>query len=170
MRFGRRCKEIRLARPSCLTLDKLLFRDGLLLSTGCIFRAVPLIFSLLVAFQLLGVVPVFAEWFLVDGNNKAKIYVDSETIIRNGERVSVWVLDDLRTAQTRWFKTYLSSRAQEEHDCSNERFRLLAVEHFAGNMGTGDVVYQKSGESAWAPIPRGTLAQSVWKYVCRKKK
>lgn len=170
MRFGRRCKETRLARPWCLTLDKLFFRDGLVLSTGRLFLGVPLVFSLLVAFQLLGVVPVFAEWFLVDGNNKAKIYVDSETIIRNGERVSVWVLDDLRTAQTRWFKTYLSSRAQEEHDCSNERFRLLAVEHFAGNMGAGDVVYQKSGESAWAPIPRGTLAQSVWKYVCGKKK
>jgi hypothetical protein len=170
MRFGRRCKGTRRAKPWCPTLDKLLFRDGLLFPTGCLFRGVPLIFSLLVAFQLLGVVPVFAEWFLVDGNNKAKIYVDSETIIRNGERVSVSVLDDLRTAQTRWFRTYLSSRAQEEHDCSNERFRLLAVEHFAGNMGAGDVVYQKSGESAWAPIPRGTLAQSVWKYVCGKKK
>ena len=169
MRFGRRCKGTRGAKPWSPTLDKLLFRDGLLLSAGCLFRAVPLICSLLVAFQLLGVVPVFAEWFLVDGNNKAKIYVDSETIIRNGERVSVWVLDDLRTAQTRWFKTYLSSRGQEEHDCANGRFRLLAVEHFAGNMGTGDVVYQKSGESAWAPIPKETLAQSVWKFVCKKK-
>jgi hypothetical protein len=170
MRFGRRCKGARRAKPWYSTLDKFLFRDGLLFSTGCLFRVVPLVFSLLVAFQLLGVVPVCAEWFLVDGNNKARIFIDSETIIRNGERVSVWVLDDLRTAQTRWFTTYLSSRAQEEHDCSNERFRLLAVEHFTGNMGTGAVVYQKSGESAWAPIPRGTLAQSVWKYVCRKKK
>ena len=169
MRFGRRCKGTRRAMPWCSTLDKFLFHDGSLLPTGCLFRAVPLVFSLLVAFQLLGVVPVFAEWVLVDGNNKAKIYVDSETIIRTGERVSVWVLDDLRTAQTRWFTTYLSSRGQEEHDCSNERFRLLAVEHFAGNMGAGDVVYQKSGESAWAPIPRGTLAQSVWKFVCKKK-
>jgi hypothetical protein len=169
MRFGRRCKEISRAMPWCSTLDKFLFRDGLLLSPGCLFRGVPWILSLLVAFQLLGVVPVCAEWFLIDGNNKAKIYVDSATIIRTGERVSVWVLDDLRTPQTRWFKAYLSSRAQEEHDCSNERFRLLAVEHFAGNMGAGDVVYQKSGESAWAPIPRGTLAQSVWKFVCKKK-
>lgn len=169
MRFGRRCKGARRAKPWCSTLDTLLFRDGLLLSTGCLFRAVPLIVSLLVAFQSLSEAPAFAEWLLVDGNNKAKIYVDSETIIRNGERVSVWVLDDLRTAQTRWFKTYLSSRGQEEHDCANGRFRLLAVEHFAGNMGTGDVVYQKSGESAWAPIPKETLAQSVWKFVCKKK-
>ncbi len=169
MRFDRRCKGARRAKPWCPTLDKLLFRDGLLFSTGCLLRAVPLVFSILVAVQLLSEAPAFAEWLLVDGNNKARIYVDSETIIRNGERVSVRVLDDLRTAQTRWFTTYLSSRGQEEHNCSNERFRLLAVEHFAGNMGTGDVVYQKSGESAWAPIPRGTLAQSVWKFVCKKK-
>ncbi len=169
MRFGRRRRGTNAAKPWPPTLDKLLSRDGLVLSTSCLFRGFPLALSFLVASHLLGEIPVFAEWFLVDGNNKAKIYVDSETIIRNGERVSVWVLDDLRTAQTRWFRTYLSSRAQEEHDCANERFRLLAVEHFAGNMGTGDVVYQKSGESAWAPIPRGTLAQSVWKYVCGKK-
>jgi hypothetical protein len=95
---------------------------------GCLFRAVPLIFSLLVAFQLLSEAPAFAEWLLVDGNNKAKIYVDSETIIRNGERVSVSVLDDLRTAQTRWFKTYLSSRGQEEHDCSQRDSRSISLE------------------------------------------
>ena len=113
--------------------------------------------------------PAFAEWLLVDGNDKAKVYLDSESIRRNGELVRVWILDDLKTARTRGFSTFLSVRAQEEHDCTKERFRLVAVEQFAGSMGTGDVIYQKSGESAWAPIPRGTLAQSVWKFVCKKK-
>lgn len=169
MRFGRRRKGTRLVRPWCPTLDKFLFRDGLLLPTGCLFRGVPLVFSLLVAFQLLSKAPAFAEWLLVDGNDKAKVYLDSESIRRNGELVRVWILDDLKTARTRGFSTFLSVRAQEEHDCTKERFRLVAVEQFAGSMGTGDVIYQKSGESAWAPIPRGTLAQSVWKFVCKKK-
>jgi len=113
---------------------------------------------------------VLAEWKFVDGNEQAKVYVDPETVTRNGEWVSVWVLDDLRTAQIRGFRKYLSSRAQEEHDCIKERFRLLALEYFSGNMGSGDALYKTSGESDWTPIPRGTLAQSVWKFVCTMRR
>ena len=117
-----------------------------------------------------GAVPVSAEWLLVDGNDKAKVYVDTETISRKGEWVRVWVADDLKTAQTRGFRKYLSTRAHEEHDCAKERFRLLALEYFSGNMGSGEALYKTSGESDWAPIPRGTLAQSVAQFVCGKKR
>lgn len=119
--------------------------------------------------QLWNAPPLGAEWSLVERNDKAKIYVDAESISRNGDMVSVWVLDDLKTAQNRGLSTFLSTRAQEEHDCSKERFRLVTIEQFAGNMGTGNLIYKKVGESHWAPIPRGTMAQSVWKFVCGKK-
>jgi len=119
--------------------------------------------------QLCSGVSVLAEWLLVDGNGKANVYVEAETISRHGEWVSVWVMDDLKVAQTRRLRKYLSTLAQEEHDCLNERFRLLALEYFSGNMGIGEVLYKTSGESDWAPIPRGTLAQSVWKFVCGKR-
>lgn len=128
--------------------------------------------TILIAFTLLqpwSAAPLRAEWLLVDRNDRAKIYVDPESISRNGDVVSVWVLDDLKTAQTRGFSTFLSTRAHEEHDCSKARFRLVAIERFAGNMGTGNSIYKKSGESHWAPIPRESMAQSVWKFLCRKK-
>jgi len=128
--------------------------------------------TILIAFTLLqlwSAAPLCAEWLLVDRNDRAKIYVDPESISRNGDVVSVWVLDDLKTAQTRGFSTFLSTRAQEEHDCSKKLFRLVAIERFAGNMGAGNSIYKKSGESHWAPIPRETMAQSVWKFVCGKK-
>ncbi len=110
-----------------------------------------------------------AGWYLLDGNSNAKVYIDRETISRTGDLVRVWVLDDLKSPHTRGLSSFSSVRAQEEHDCSKERFRLVALEQFAGNMGTGDSIYKKSGESGWAPIPRGTMAQSVWKFVCGKK-
>lgn len=119
--------------------------------------------------QLWGVAPLCAEWVLVDRNDQVKVYVDSDIISRSGEVVRVWVLDDLKTAHTRGFNSFLSTRAQEEHDCAKQRFRLVAIERFAGNMGTGNSIYKKTGESAWAPIPRETMAQSVWKFVCGKK-
>jgi hypothetical protein len=135
---------------------------------GLVLR-VSTVLHLLLIFQLLSSAHVFAEWLLVDGNAKAKVYVDPESVTRKGDLVRVWVLDDLKTVHTRGFSKYLSIRAQEEHDCVKERFRLLALENFSGNMGAGDVIYKKSGESGWSPIPRGMLAQSVWKFVCGKK-
>lgn len=124
---------------------------------------------LLVASHTLSEVSASAEWYLLDGNDKAKVYIDRETIKRTGDVVRLWVLDDLKTPHTRGFSSFSSVRAHEEHDCSKERFRLLAIEQFAGNMGAGDSLYKKSGESGWSPIPRGTMAQSVWKFVCGKK-
>jgi hypothetical protein len=125
--------------------------------------------SLLVVSQWLSEAPVSAEWLLVDGNGKANVYVEAETINRHGEWVRVWVMDDLKIPQARGLRKYLSSRAEEEHDCIKERFRLLTLEYFSGNMGSGDVLYKTSGESNWTAVPRGTLAQSVWKFVCGKK-
>ncbi len=133
------------------------------------FRTSPGILLALVALQLWCVGAVCAEWLLVDRNEKDTIYVDSESISRNGVIVRALVLDDLKAPNTRGLSTFLSTRNQEEHDCSKERFRLVAIERFAGNMGTGQSIYKKSGESSWVPITRGTLAQSVWKFVCGKK-
>ena len=138
-------------------------------STRRLFRRSPENLLVLMALQLWCVGAVCAEWLLVDRNEKDAIYVDSESISRNGEIVRALVLDDLKAASTRGLSTFLSTRNQEEHDCSKERFRLVAIERFAGNMGTGHSIYKKSGESSWVPISRGTLAQSVWKVLCGKK-
>lgn len=128
-----------------------------------------LVLFLLVVSNKLSEGSASAEWYLLDGNGNAKVYIDQETISRTGDVVKVWVLDDLKAPHTRGFNSFSSVRAHEEHDCSKERFRLLALEQFAGKMGTGNSIYKKSGESAWAPIPRGAMAQSVWKFVCGKR-
>lgn len=133
------------------------------------FREIFYVLLLVGIFQLWGAASVCAEWRLVDGHNRAKVYVDTETISRHGELVSVSIMDDLQVAQTRGLRKYLSTLAQEEHDCARERFRLQALEYFSGNMGSGEAFYKTEGESDWTPIPRGTLAQSVWKFVCAWK-
>ncbi len=123
-----------------------------------------------VILQVMSVPPVCAEWVLVDGNEKAKVYVDPETIQRKGALVTLSVMDDLQTVHTRGAGRYLSSRAQEEHDCREQRFRVRTVANFSGSMGSGKEVYASSAESQWAPIPPGTLAQSVWKFACSTRK
>jgi hypothetical protein len=132
-------------------------------------HTLPAVLFIAVGLQPVSVIPADAEWRLVDSNANATVYVDPGTVQRVGDVVRLWVLDDLKTAHTRGADTYVSSRAREEHDCVNERFRLVALAQFAGHMGTGAVIYKRSVESKCASIPTGTLAQSVWKYACGKK-
>ncbi len=94
----------------CLNMRKVWW--GMYSARAC-FRGSSGILLALTLLQLWTVAPLCAEWLLVDRNDKAKVYVDPETISRNGEVVSVWVLDDLQTAQTRGFSTFLSTRARK---------------------------------------------------------
>lgn len=123
-----------------------------------------------VTFPFWSTAPAFAEWVLIDGNEHTKIYVEVETIQRKGDVVTLWVLDDFKTVRLRGLRTYLSSRALEAHDCANERFRILSSANFSSNMAVGDIMFRSARESDWAAIPRGTLAQSVWKFACAGKK
>jgi hypothetical protein len=129
-----------------------------------------LVLGAMIILEVWTVPPVFSEWVLIDSNEKAKVYVDPGTIQRDGAFVRMWVLDDLQIAHTRASGRFLSSRAQEEHDCREQRFRVLAVANFSGNMGSGTEVYASSTKSKWAPIPPGTLAHSVWKFACKDRK
>jgi hypothetical protein len=138
-------------------------------ATGSFFLYMVSVVLVVVGLQPSNAMSSGGEWLLVDRNTNATVYVDSGTIRRTGDVIEVWVLDDLKQAHSRGVATYLSSRAQEEHDCANERFRVVALAQFAGEMGTGKVIYERTVESKWTSIPKGTMAQSVWKYVCGKK-
>ncbi len=133
------------------------------------FRSLPAALFMVVGLQPVSVTPADAEWLLVDSNPQVTVYAEPATVQRVGDVVRLWVLDDLKTVHTRGSDTYLSSRAHEEHDCVTERFRLVTLSQFAGQMGSGAVIYEQRVESRWVPIPKGTLAQSVWKYACGKK-
>jgi len=134
--------------------------------TAHLLRPLVLVLSTWVISLCAGLPNVSAEWVLVDGNEKANVYVDPETMQRRGALVILWVLDDLQTAHMRGSERYLSSRAQEEHDCKERRFRVRMVMNFSGHMGSGQEIYQTSTISRWTPIPPGTLARSVWVYAC----
>jgi hypothetical protein len=47
--------------------------------------------------------------------------------------------------------SHLSSKAQDEYDCTEERHRLLSLTEFSGNKGSGEVVFSNTEESKWVP-------------------
>jgi len=68
--------------------------------------------------------PAYAEWVAIGYSESLggyTVYVDPDTIRRKGDLVKVWALTDYTTIQTVADNSFLSSKAQNEFDCAEER-------------------------------------------------
>ncbi len=125
---------------------------------------------LLMTLLVLSSGPAYAEWVWAGANNQVglTIYVDPDTIRRNGDLVKLWQLYDYKAVQTVGGASFLSSKAQRQFDCVKQHTRLLAFTHFTGNMGSGNRVFSDLDESEWRPVAPGSVGQSMWKVACGK--
>ena len=108
-----------------------------------------LVLGLLITLLLLSCGTASAEWVPVGGKveeglTQYTLYVESDTIRRNGDAVELCSLLDFKTVQTVPSPPYLSVKSRREIDCAEEHIRLLGLTVFAGHMGTGEVVYSYS--------------------------
>ena len=69
--------------------------------------------------------PVYAEWLAVGANDEPgmMVYMDPDTIRREGDLVKVWELLDYNTTQSKAGLPHLSVKVQFEYDCANERYQ-----------------------------------------------
>jgi hypothetical protein len=128
----------------------------------------------LVTLLRLCVGPVYAEWVDVGGKVEKgltvyTVYVDTESIHRNGDIVTLWALFDYMTIQSIVGGPWLSSKTRREYDCVEEKVRLIGYMTFTGNMGSGEAVYTNSNQSAWEPMAADSIDRKLWDVACRGK-
>jgi hypothetical protein len=116
---------------------------------------------------------VSAEWVDVAGKLEQglpvyTVYVDTESIQRNREVVTLWALFDYMTIQSIVGGPWLSSKTRREYDCVEERVRLVGYMTFTGNMGSGEAVYTNSSQSAWEPIAPESIDRPLWLVACSR--
>ena len=111
-----------------------------------------------------------AEWTNVGGDNDSTCYVDLSTILRKGDIVTMWDVEDLNTAKSDANGKYMSSIRQSEYDCKEERYRTDSFFNMSEKMGKGRVVHSsvsKPGE--WIAITPDGVAKALWTTACGKK-
>ena len=129
---------------------------------------------LLITLFVLSSRTVYAEWLSVDGKIEEgptpyTIYVDPDTIRRNGNLVELWVLMDFKTIQTETTPSHLSVKSQRELNCTGEHVRLLGLTAFSGHMGKGNAVYSYSdSKDQGIAIEPDSVAHRLWKFACDK--
>jgi len=110
-----------------------------------------------------------AEWILVNDNDEYIAYADPATISREGDRVQMSDLIDLKSPRpSPYGNQHVSSKAHSEFDCLNSRIRTIAFSLHSGPMGGGDPVETAVASNGWLTAAPGTLLYVLWQFACSR--
>ena len=108
-----------------------------------------------------------AEWVIVKDNEEYIAYADPATISREGDRVQMSDLVDLKIPRSSPYgNQHSSSTAHSEFDCQNPWMRTIAFSLHSGQMGNGDLVETAAVSNGWLTVAPGTLLNVLWQFAC----
>lgn len=126
------------------------------------------LFTLLV----LSSVPAYAEWVAVEKDyllpGLQTVYVDPDTISRDGNLVTLWQLIDFKWMQgsPRGPTRFYSTETHKQFDCAEKRLRLLAFTAFSRRMGTGIPADGYVDTGNWLSVEPESINHALWEVVC----
>ena len=129
----------------------------------------------LVTLLFLSTVPAYAEWVAIEKDyfvpGRETVYVDPDSISREGNLVTIWQLIDFKWMQgnPRSPTRFLSTKTQKQFDCAEARTRLLRVTDFWGIMGTGEPAEAYVENGNWIPVEPESMNQALWEVACGKE-
>ncbi len=128
---------------------------------------------LLIALLVLSSGPAYAEWVEVKNNylpGKQTVYVDPDTIRREGNLVTMWQLTDFQWMQgnPKGPSRFLSTKTHKQFDCAAKRLRLLAYTEFSRRMEIGIAYDGYVDQDTWLPVEPASVNHALWKVACGK--
>ena len=108
----------------------------------------------------------WAEWRLVGSVKDGEIYLHYGTIRKDGNMRKSWSLQNLTI---RGKSGELSRRIRVEHDCKNERYRMMTIISHSELMGEGDILFNDAlSNPQWNDIAPDTSMATISEIVCAK--
>ena len=128
----------------------------------------------LITLLFLSTVPAYAEWVAVEKDyllpGLQTVYVDPDTIRREGNLVTMWQLIGFKTRQgNRSPGRFLSTKTHKQIDRAEERLRLLAFTEFSRRMGTGIAANGYVDKDNWLPVKPDSINHALWEVACGKE-
>jgi len=110
-----------------------------------------------------------AEWVSLGDQGNAELFVDRSTIVRSGDRATMWSIDALKTPGSANGGAYVSLKRQDEFDCAGSRMRGVQISAHPEPMGEGPAVASEKGSGAWTPVTPDSISEVLWKIACDKE-
>jgi len=128
----------------------------------------------LITLLILSSGPAYGEWVAVEKDyllpGLRTVYVDPDTIRREGNLVTIWQLIDFKWMQGNLKRAhrFLSTKTHKQFDCAQGRVRLLAFTEFSRPMGTGIPADGYVDKDTWLPIEAKSVSQALSEVACGK--
>jgi len=129
-------------------------------------------FWTLITLLVLSTVPAYAGWVVVEKDyllpGLQTVYVDPDTIRRDGNLVTMWQLIDFKWGQGngRGAHRFLSTKTHKQFNCAEKRIRFLAFTEFSRRMGTGIPADGYVDTGNWLAVEPESINQALWEMVC----
>jgi hypothetical protein len=140
------------------------------LPLACVFS-----FWTLITLLVLSTVPAYAGWVAVEKDyllpGLQTVYLDPDTISRDGNLVTVWQLIDFKWRQGngRGAHRFSSTMTHKQFDCARKRLRFLAFKEFSRHMGTGIAANGYVDNGIWLPVEPESINQALSEVACGKE-
>lgn len=120
----------------------------------------------LLTLLLTAAAPAWTDWVRYSETKSAFHYLDPDTILRDGNLVRVWTLQDWNEPGSDGTR---SLRILFEFDCQEERMRSVSAFAHSGHMAGGQAsVTSDILKRSWVNIVRGSAFASAFKLVCAR--
>ncbi|MBM4137896.1 MAG: hypothetical protein FJ244_00175 [Nitrospira sp.] len=114
----------------------------------------------------------YAEWVAVEKDyldpGLRSIYIDPDTISREGPFATVWQLTDYKMMQGGVMSPprFFSTKTLKQLDCERQRVRVLEYVEFPSHMGTGTASHGYVDQDAWLPIEPASVNHALSDVLC----
>jgi hypothetical protein len=113
--------------------------------------------------------PVLAEWRKIASGFNPTAYADIDTITRNGDIATMWVLIDFKKAPFDGNNLpYLSLKMKSEYNCAASQFRFIDLTSYSGHMATGRKPYTSIEPGAWKAVVGDGIQKPLWDVACKQ--
>ncbi|MET0377444.1 MAG: surface-adhesin E family protein [Spongiibacteraceae bacterium] len=113
--------------------------------------------------------PALAEWSKISTGHNTTSYADLNTLRKNGDIATMWVLVDfVKVPFDGNNLPYLSLKMNVEYHCTTTQFRFLKLTSFVGHMATGKQPYTSVDPGTWQAVVPGTVQKPLWDVACRQ--
>jgi surface-adhesin protein E len=126
----------------------------------------------LITLLFLSNAPAYAEWVAVEKDyllpGLQTVYIDPDSIRREGNMVTMWQLIDFKWGQGngRGAHRFSSTESHKQFDCAEKRIRFLAFTEFSHHMGTGITANGYVDTGNWLSVEPESINQALWEMVC----
>lgn len=114
----------------------------------------------------------WADWVAIGKSSDFTMYVDPQSLRRNGNIASAWIMGDYVKTQKKRFPPPIgwvdfdSIKELKNFDCNKGMHRTDKTVIMSGKLAKGDPLYTFNSVPDYFPVPNSELDIAQFNYVC----